>query len=51
MAILIAIDKWRPYLQHQPFITKTDHRSLLHLTNQRILTKIQQKSLVKLMDL
>jgi hypothetical protein len=40
MAILIAIDKWRPYLQHQPFIIKIDHRSLLHLTDQRIITKI-----------
>jgi hypothetical protein len=28
-----------------------DHRSLLHLTEQRITSKLQQKALVKLMDL
>lgn len=28
LAILLAIDRWRPYLQHQKFIIKTDHSSL-----------------------
>ncbi|XP_066317156.1 uncharacterized protein [Miscanthus floridulus] len=51
MAIILAVDKWRSYLQHQEFIIKTDHRSLLHLTEQRIATKLQQKALLKLMDL
>lgn len=32
-------------------MVRTDHRSLLHLTEQRITTKIQQKALLKLMDL
>jgi len=44
LAILMAIDKWRPYLQAQPFVIRTDHKSLLHLTEQKIHTKIQQKS-------
>ena len=30
MAILMAVEKWRPYLQHKEFITKTDHKSLLY---------------------
>jgi len=51
MAILLAIDKWRPYLQHQPFIIRTDHKSLHHLTEQRLATKLQQKAMIKLMDL
>lgn len=51
LAILLAIDKWRPYLQHQQFIIRTNHRSLSYLTDQRISTKLQQKSLLKLMDL
>jgi len=51
MAIILAVEKWRPYLQNQEFVIKTDHRSLLHLTEQRISTKLQQKALFKLMDL
>lgn len=51
MAVLLAIDKWRPYLQAQEFIIKTDHRSLLFLTEQKANTKLQQKALLKLMDL
>lgn len=51
MAILLEVEKWRPYLQHQPFLTKTDHKSLQHLTEQRITSKLQQKALIKLMDL
>lgn len=51
MAIIMAIHKWRAYLQNQEFIIITDHRSLLHLSDQRVTTKIQQKALLKLMDL
>jgi len=51
MAILMAVEKWRPYLQHGEFIIKTDHKSLLHITEQRVHTKIQHKALLKLMDL
>lgn len=38
-------------LQAQPFVIRTDHKSLLHLTEQKIHTKIQQKALLKLMDM
>lgn len=51
MAIILAIEKWRPYLQHQAFTIKTDHRSLLFLTEQRVHTKLHHKALLKLMDL
>jgi hypothetical protein len=51
LAILMAIDKWRPYLQHQPFIIRTDHKSLLHLVDQRLHTPLQHKAFVKLMGL
>lgn len=47
----MAIEKWRPYLQHKRFTIRTDHKSLLHLTEQRVTSKIQHKALVKLMDL
>lgn len=51
MAVLLAVEKWRPYLQHKEFILKTDNRSLLFLTEQRATTKLQQKAMLKLMDL
>lgn len=51
MAVLLAIDKWRSYLQHLEFILKTDHKSLVFLTEQRATTKLQQKAMLKLMDL
>lgn len=51
MAILLAVDKWRSYLQHQEFLIRTDHCSLLYLTEQKASTKLQQKALLKLMDL
>jgi hypothetical protein len=51
MDVLFAVEEWRSYLQHQQFIIKTDHRSLLFLTEQKATTKLQQKALLKLMDL
>jgi hypothetical protein len=51
LAILMAIEKWRPYLQHRQFVIRTDHRSLLYLTEQRVTSKLQHKALVRLMDL
>ena len=51
MTILMAVDKWRSYLQVKEFTIRTDHRSLLYLTDQRVHTKLQHKALLKLMDL
>lgn len=44
MALIMAIEKWRPYLHGQSFIIKTDHRSLLHLTEQKVSSRLQQKN-------
>uniref|UniRef100_A0A0A9SJS9 Uncharacterized protein n=1 Tax=Arundo donax TaxID=35708 RepID=A0A0A9SJS9_ARUDO len=51
LAVILAIDHWRSYLQHVEFILKTDHKSLVHLTQQRVHTPIQQRALTKLMGL
>ncbi|WVZ58303.1 LOW QUALITY PROTEIN: hypothetical protein U9M48_008586, partial [Paspalum notatum var. saurae] len=51
LAILLAVEKWRSYLQHQEFMIRTDHKSLLYLTEQRITSRLQHKALIKLMDL
>ena len=36
LAILIAVDQWRSYLQHDEFVIFTDQRSLMHITDQRL---------------
>lgn len=51
LAILLAVDHWRSYLQMGPFIIKTDQKSLTHLDDQRLTTPWQQKALTKLMGL
>ena len=51
MALLLTVEKWRSYLVGQEFLIRIDHRSLLFLTEQKATTKLQQKALLKLMDL
>jgi hypothetical protein len=38
MAILLAVQQWRSYLQFQEFVILTDQRSLTQLTDQRLHT-------------
>lgn len=49
LAIILAVQQWRPYLQVGEFMIRTDHKSLSHLTDQRLHTAWQQKLLTKLM--
>jgi hypothetical protein len=51
LAILLAIDQWRPYLQHAEFRILTDQRSLAHLSDQQLHTPWQQKALTKMLGL
>lgn len=51
LAILLAVDHWRSYLQFGEFIIHTDQRSLIHLGDQRLATPWQQKALTKLLGL
>jgi hypothetical protein len=51
LAILMAIDKWKSYLQHAPFVIHTDQRSLVHLGEHKFNTKIQQKAFFRLLGL
>ena len=51
LAILMAIEHWRSYLQQGEFIIKTDQKSLTHLDDQRLTTPWQHKALTKLMGL
>jgi hypothetical protein len=48
MAIVVAIQKWRPYLLGRHFQVHTDQKSLKFLTEQRIMAEDQQKWIAKL---
>ncbi|KAA8517478.1 hypothetical protein F0562_017771 [Nyssa sinensis] len=49
LALVLAVQKWRPYLLGRQFIVRTDQRSLQYLWSQRISTAAQQRWLYKLM--
>lgn len=51
LAILMAVDKWRCYLQKKVFVIKTDHKSLSHLQDQSLATDLQKKAMSKLAGL
>ena len=51
MAVLLAVERWRTYLQHAEFLILTDHISLSHLEDQRLHTSWQQKMFTKLLGL
>lgn len=49
LAILLAIEHLRPYMQNGEFILKTDQKSLAFLDEQRLTTPWQHKALIKLL--
>lgn len=51
MAVLMAIQQWRQYLQHAEFIIYSDQQSLVQSTQQRLHTPWQQKLFTKLLGL
>uniref|UniRef100_A0A453NC74 Reverse transcriptase RNase H-like domain-containing protein n=1 Tax=Aegilops tauschii subsp. strangulata TaxID=200361 RepID=A0A453NC74_AEGTS len=51
LAVIVAVDQWRPYLQHGEFTIPTDQKSLIHLEEQRLSTPWQQKAFTKLLGL
>jgi hypothetical protein len=51
MAIVLAVQQWRQYLQHGEFYIYTDQRSLVQLNEQRLHTMRQQKVFTKLLGL
>lgn len=51
LALLMAVDQWRHYLLHNEFIIHTDHKSLIHLNEQRLHTVWQQRVFSKLLGL
>jgi hypothetical protein len=51
LAVMLAVDKWRQYLQRGPFLILTDHKSLCNLSEQQLTTDLQRKAMAKLVGL
>jgi hypothetical protein len=51
LALLMAVDRWRPYLQRSEFIIRTDHSSLCFLEDQNLQSPLQRKAMARLMGL
>ncbi|XP_074282880.1 putative mitochondrial protein AtMg00860 [Silene latifolia] len=51
LAVIMAVEKWRPYLIGRHFTIGTDHFSLKYLLEQKITTPFQSKCLPKLLRL
>lgn len=51
LVVMMAVDKWRAYLQRAPFIIVTDHKSLCHLGDQQLETELQRKAMSKMVGL
>ena len=51
LALIMAVDKWKAYLQHKMFTIFTYHKSLIHLESQQLTNSIQHKAFCKLLGL
>jgi hypothetical protein len=51
LALILAVGKWKQYLQHKEFTIFTDHKSLVHLESQHLTNSIQHKAFCKLLGL
>lgn len=49
LALILAVQKWRPYLLGKQFTVHTEHQSLKYLWSQKITTSAQKRWLYKLM--
>lgn len=51
LAVIIAVQRWRSYLQGHKFFIKTDQQALKHLLDQKSMNPVQQKWITKLLGL
>lgn len=51
LALIMAVERWRYYLQRKEFIIRTDHRSLAYLNEQNLHFDMQRKAMTRLMGL
>lgn len=50
MVVILAISKWKSYLQHKEFTILAYHKSLIHLGEQRSYEGMQQKAFMILVS-
>jgi hypothetical protein len=48
-ALIMAVERWRPYLQRQEFIIKIDHKSLAYLNEQTLQSNLQRNAMTRMM--
>jgi hypothetical protein len=51
LALIMAVDKWRHYLQQNVFETHTDHKALSFLGQQELYSELQRKAMTKMMGM
>lgn len=51
LALIMAVERWRPYLQRIEFTINTDHKSLCYLEEQHLQSDLQRKAMTRLMGL
>lgn len=51
LALIMAVEKWRQYLQRHEFVIRTDHKSLAYLSEQNLHSELQRKAMTRLMGL
>jgi hypothetical protein len=51
LALILAVDRWRAYLQRSPFKIRTGQESLSFLDEQQLQSDLQIKAMAKLMGL
>jgi hypothetical protein len=49
LALILAVEKWRPYLQRSPSVINTGHKSLTFLGEQQLQSELQRKAMARLM--
>jgi hypothetical protein len=51
LALIMAVERWRPYLMRQEFLIRTYHKSLAYLGNQNLHSELQRKAMTRLTGL
>ena len=51
LALIMAVERWRQYMNRGEFIIKIDHKSLAFLTEQNLHSDMQRKAMTRLMGL